>query len=153
MQKVMQLRRGFTLIELLVVIAIIGILASVVLVNLNTARARARNAQRIGTVNQVKLGLQLFYDDHDTYPATAAIFTANPAGLLPGAGTTYLPQTPANVGGVVPSFFYNQVSATNYCFGVMLETGGTVPGDDTGCDPVAAGSTIDSDPLGYSVGP
>ncbi len=45
--------RGFTLIELLVVIAIIGILSSVVLASLNSARAKGRDSRRVSDLKQM----------------------------------------------------------------------------------------------------
>jgi len=58
----MKSNRGFTLIELLVVIAIIGILSSVVLASLNSARQKSRDARRVADIKQIQLALELYAD-------------------------------------------------------------------------------------------
>lgn len=70
-------RKGFTLIELLVVIAIIGILATVVLGALNSARQRARDAKRISDMKSIQLSLELFADS-----CAGAYLSKNPAAVL-----------------------------------------------------------------------
>jgi prepilin-type N-terminal cleavage/methylation domain-containing protein len=56
-------KRGFTLIELLVVIAIIGILASVVLASLNSARDKGADAAIKSNLNNARAQAELSYDD------------------------------------------------------------------------------------------
>jgi prepilin-type N-terminal cleavage/methylation domain-containing protein len=55
-------KEGFTLIELLVVIAIIGILSSVVLASLNTARDKGADAAIKGSIGGVRAQAELVYD-------------------------------------------------------------------------------------------
>ncbi len=64
--------KGFTLIELLVVIAIIGILSSVVLASLGTARQKARDATRISDMKNIQLALELYFDSAQAYPPNTA---------------------------------------------------------------------------------
>jgi type II secretory pathway pseudopilin PulG len=105
----MRKSKGFTLIELLVVIAIIGILSTIVLVSLNSARQKARDTRRLGDVRQVALALEMYYDDNSSYPSvtgcTAANWTGTLATAITGGGyMTSLPIDPLNSGNNVYMF-------------------------------------------------
>lgn len=118
--------KGFTLIELLVVIAIIGLLASVVLLALNSARAKSRDAKRLADLRQLASALELYYNDNSTYPTATS---NNPVGLAPKY-IGLLPSAPSPADG--PScttannaYVYAQTS-TGYTFNFCLgeNTGG-----------------------------
>lgn len=59
---------GFTLIELLVVISIIGLLSTIVLVSLTTARAKGRDAVRYSDIREINNAIQLYMSDNDGRP-------------------------------------------------------------------------------------
>ena len=63
------MKKGFTLIELLVVIAIIGILVTVVTVNLGSSRKKARRTQIAATAKEVVTAANMYVEDN---PSTGA---------------------------------------------------------------------------------
>ncbi len=69
-------RKGFTLIELLVVITIIGILSSIVLFSLDSARVKARDARRLADIRQTALALEFYIDRYRHFPPITGATTA-----------------------------------------------------------------------------
>lgn len=59
---------GFTLIELLIVISIIGLLSSIVLASLNSARIKSRDAARKAQLREIVKALEFYYDTYGRYP-------------------------------------------------------------------------------------
>jgi type II secretion system protein G len=96
--------QGFTLIELLVVIAIIGLLSSVVLASLNTAREKARDARRVSEAKQVMNALQLYsLSNNGQYPVSTGAVHAACGGasyclatIAPSLVPAYLPTIPVD---------------------------------------------------------
>ena len=68
--------RGFTLIELLVVIAIIGLLSSVVLASLNTARVKANDARRASELVEIQKAVEQYNIDNGHYPNSNGNWTS-----------------------------------------------------------------------------
>jgi prepilin-type N-terminal cleavage/methylation domain-containing protein len=71
------MKKGFTLIELLVVIAIIGILSSVVLASLSTARGKGNDAKVKAQLSGLRAAAEIYYDNSNSYGTATDSCTAN----------------------------------------------------------------------------
>lgn len=80
-------QKGFTLIEVLVVIAIIGVLASIVLVALNSSRQKGRDTKRVADMRQVNQALEIYSHDYGGYPAALTDVVPDYTSIVPIAPT------------------------------------------------------------------
>ncbi len=99
-----QLKRGFTLIELLVVIAIIGLLSSVVLASLNSARVKSRDARRLSDIAEMRNALELIYDSSSPIEYPDALSSLSSGGYMAAVPTD--PQSAA-------AYYYDNLTSAN----------------------------------------
>ncbi|MEI7709222.1 MAG: type II secretion system protein [bacterium] len=132
--------KGFTLIELLVVVAIVGLLSSVILASLNSARAKGRDAKRLQDMHQIQTALELYFSTNNQYPSTGGSNiwhgNCNNWGAWPLTGATgYIPSLAPTFISVLPTdpkptaqycYLYTSDSK-DYMFLVYSTVEGTVP--------------------------
>lgn len=83
--------KGFTLIELLVVTAIIALLSSVILVSLNSVRAKARDARRAADINEIYKALLFYQDQYGNVPTSYSYGESNTGGWDQSAEGAFMP--------------------------------------------------------------
>ena len=140
-------KKGFTLIELLVVIAIIGLLSTLAVVALSSAREKARDSKRLSDLKQIQTALELYYFDNNAYPVeataidlgvTASACLNSAAGFTTTAcGTPYMGLVPLDPKSAADHYHYVSADGSTYAITAVLE--GTV-GNLTG--------TITASPFG-----
>jgi len=138
---------GFTLIELLVVIAVIGLLSSIVLVSVNSARMKARDARKQADFKAITNALYMFYDYYGRMPnnynpccgaCEDSYYNQSMQELIDAKFLSSIPKSPG--GG---AYCYYNYGASN-SIGALIATGleaapATITGIPPSCRPWGAG--------------
>ncbi len=111
---------GFTLIELLVVISIIGLLSSIVLTSVNSARAKARDARRRADIKQVQTALEFYYDTNNAYPSIGTDDVGYLISGLAGPLAQYLSIIPTDPGNGWHAYQYVRGPVGNNSYGLWV---------------------------------
>lgn len=111
--------KGFTLIELLVAFCIIAVLFAVVIASLSKSQAKARDARRKTDMAILKVALESYYADHNSYPPS----------LVGGqpledqiTGEVYLKTVPTDPKDSAVNYCYNSTDGHSYTLGANFES-------------------------------
>lgn len=83
-------KKGFTLIELLVVIAIIGLLSTLSVIGINSARMKARDARRKADLRNIKIALEMYYHENGVYPRAGGCAYGSNCYVYSTSGSNWL---------------------------------------------------------------
>lgn len=137
----MKFNRAFTLIELLVVISIIGLLSSIVLASLGSVRGKARDAQRLSDLTQIRNALELYaVANNGAYPDTSSSWwgacsgfgsktTSGATGYIPDLAPQYMPVLPVDPksDGVTRCYIYRSNKIDYMVMAYLTVEADTVP--------------------------
>jgi len=132
---------GFTLIELLVVIAIIGILSSIILASLNSARKKGRDARRVADIKQIQLALEMYFDTHGEYPAGTSV--SDLSVLESDNYIASIPKDPLSAW----HYYYQSTDGTSACTSACTSyhLGARLEEPGTGADGTGGNAALSSD--------
>lgn len=119
----LEFRAGFTLVEMLLVVSIIGLLASLILVQVSQARARARDAEREEEIKTLQNAFALFAVSNKIYPIyTGPLTGSDPVSLalINADALSQVPLDPFNQG--VYRYQYTSTDGSSYLLTYYLET-------------------------------
>jgi len=86
-----QSKFGFSLIESLVVIAIIGLRSTLSVLAINSARVKARDTKRKADLRNIKVALELYYNDNGVYPPAGGCAYGSNCYVYSTAGNNWIP--------------------------------------------------------------
>ncbi len=114
-------KRGFTTIELLIVVGIVGLLSTILLINVNSARVRARDVQRVADIKFIQTQLALYKDKNGKYPlsplksgGSVRIWSSTILGI-PASQLPVAPQPPdGDCIGAENKYMYRSLDGSSY---------------------------------------
>jgi len=125
-------QKGFSIIEIIVVLAVIGLIGSIIFLQIESARTKARDAEREQEIRVVKDALAIYVVNAKLYPVYTGLLTG--ADMVSGAliasdAIRAIPLDPLNVGNY--RYSYSSTDGIVYTLTYYLETD-TIPGKAAG---------------------
>lgn len=119
------MKKGFTLIEILVTVTIIGIMASMITINVSSARTKGRDESRKANLQAISSALSIYYAQNKEYPNVTS-YNELKTVLVPDYLTTWPndPSNATNVGSFPDSNIYSyfvQTGGGNFALDARLE--------------------------------
>jgi len=125
---------GFSLMELLVFVAIVGLLATLSIASLESARQKARDVKRTADIKQFMTVLDIYFNDNNSYPEEFTPIVLGDANyscfdedgfvaVCDANGKTYIKNVPSNPTPKGANYTYASSSGDTYELTFQLERG------------------------------